>query len=143
MLTTAQLFGIALAPIYAAIADVESDNGLTSRNVYQITRQYVSDANRLSGGRFDWRQEAWVYPFCQNDRFDREKSERMMVSIWSHYGERLKKRYGGVNKWALCCIHRYGYHATCYLIEHGVPLKETVYCKKIQRAFDAQKWRRK
>ena len=36
MVVTTKLFGLALAPLYAAIAQVESDCGATSANVYQL-----------------------------------------------------------------------------------------------------------
>ena len=47
-MTITNLFGVALAPLYAAIADVESDNGKTSGNVYQISPVYVADVNRIT-----------------------------------------------------------------------------------------------
>ena len=42
-MTSATLFGIALAPLFAAIAQVESNNGQTSKNVYQLTQKYIDD----------------------------------------------------------------------------------------------------
>lgn len=51
-MTTTTLFGIALAPLFAAIAQVESENGKTSDNVYQLQRVYLDDVGRIYGCHF-------------------------------------------------------------------------------------------
>lgn len=84
-MTITNLFGIALAPLYAAIADVESDNGRTSDNVYQISVAYIADVNRITENR---------YAFIERDRYVRWISERMMAEYWRYYGERYAKVTG-------------------------------------------------
>jgi len=83
-MTTATLFGIALAPLYAAIAKVESDRGATSANVYQIRNVYVDDVNRIIG--------SFVYSYSQIQ--SRGKSEGMMYVYWNHWGIRYQKKTG-------------------------------------------------
>lgn len=76
-MTTTTLFGLALAPLYAAIAQVESDNGKTSDNIYQLRVLYVHDCNRITNGKYDFRER---------DRYVRWMSERMMYEYWKFYG---------------------------------------------------------
>jgi len=83
-MTTANLFGIALAPLYAAIAQVESDRGATSENVYQIRNTYVDDVNRIAG--------SIVYSYSQIR--SRGKSEGMMYVYWHHWGIHFQKKTG-------------------------------------------------
>ena len=86
-MTSASIFGIALAPLFAAIAEVESENGKTSNNVYQLTISYVVDVNsiRINKG------QSWFYFI---DRVDRAKSKRMMLTYWRHYGEQYRRTTG-------------------------------------------------
>ena len=77
-MATTTLFGVALAPLFAAMAQVESNNGKASANVYQITERYVDDVNRISA------DEKFVY----SDRYDRNRSERMMEIYWVYYVSR-------------------------------------------------------
>ena len=46
-MTTSTLFGVALATLFSTIAQVESNNGQKSKNVYQLSRTYVDDVNRI------------------------------------------------------------------------------------------------
>ena len=86
-MTSASIFGIALAPLFAAIAEVESENGKTSDNVYQLTISYVVDVNniRINKG------QSWFYFI---DCADRAKSKRMMLTYWRHYGEQYRRTTG-------------------------------------------------
>lgn len=77
------LFGIALAPLFAAIAEVESENGKTSDNVYQLRRIYLDDVGRIYGCHFS--------DEVMTDRFS---SERVMLAYMEHYGERYHRRTG-------------------------------------------------
>ena len=95
----ATLLGVALTPLFTALAQVESNNGQTSKNVYQITRQYVDDVNRISDN------EAFLY----EDRNDRGKSERMMEIYWLYYTQRYIDQTGRTPTWeTLARIHNGG-----------------------------------
>ena len=95
----ATLLGVALTPLFTALAQVESNNGQTSKNVYQITRQYVDDVNRISDN------EAFLY----EDRNDRSKSERMMEIYWLYYTQRYIDQTGRTPTWeTLARIHNGG-----------------------------------
>lgn len=95
----ATLLGVALTPLFTALAQVESNNGQTSKNVYQITRQYVDDVNRISDN------EAFLY----EDRNDRAKSERMMEIYWLYYARRYLDQTGRTPTWeTLARIHNGG-----------------------------------
>lgn len=88
------LFGLALAPLYTAIATVESDKGATSDNVYQIREIYVIDANRTV--------EKWASAFngrpgivfSADDVKNRKKSELMMLYYWDTWGRHYEKKTG-------------------------------------------------
>lgn len=69
------LFGLNLKPLYDAIAQVESDRGATSANIYQIRNIYVEDINRISNVKYSMR-----------DVLDRDKAEMMMYRYWQFYG---------------------------------------------------------
>ena len=88
-MTSASIFGIALAPLFAAIAEVESENGKTSDNVYQISSAYLNDANRISAGMFKINGST-VHPayFYPNEVKSRSASELMMKIYWEYYGNR-------------------------------------------------------
>ena len=90
-MTTATLFGVALAPLFAAIAQVESDNGATSDNVYQLQSLYVHDCNRIVVERL---RRAPLRTYAESDRFDRVQSERMIREYLEHYGERYRRLTG-------------------------------------------------
>ena len=89
-MTTASLFGVVLAPLFAAIAEVESENGKTSNNVYQISGRYLADVNRIRAVRTLHR----LNKFNTHDRFDRTESERMMWEYLNYYGYRYRMSTG-------------------------------------------------
>ena len=105
------LFGLALASLIAAIAQVESENGATSDNVYQMRRIYVEDVNRVLG------REAYSY----EDVTDADKCVEMMVTYWTHYGARYERltgkpvtyevlariHNGGPDGWRRKCTEKY------------------------------------
>ena len=102
-MTTATLFGVALAPLFTALATVESNNGKTSRNVYQITEQYVDDVNRIC------RINGFSFVYYYSDVNDRSKSERMMETYLAHYGKVYADRTGRLPTWeTLARIHNGG-----------------------------------
>lgn len=67
-----------------AIAMVESDNGKTSRNVYQLTEIWVKDANRISGT---------VYTLDELVE-NRAIAEGLICDYWRHYGARYYAEFG-------------------------------------------------
>lgn len=87
MSTLASLFGIQLAPLYFAIAQVESENGKTSANMYQISPAYLNDVNRIIAEKCKVNGVA-VHPayFYPNEVESRLASELMMKLYWAHYG---------------------------------------------------------
>lgn len=84
MATAVVLFNLNLAPLFDAMAQVESDNGKTSKNVYQLSDMYIDDVNDICGKQV----------FLHTDKFSRDKSEQMMVIYWSHYGQRYQNKTG-------------------------------------------------
>ena len=123
-MTTTTLFGLALAPLYAAIAQVESDNGKTSDNVYQLSVAYVHDVNRITSNRYDFRE---------SDRYVRWIAEKMMYECWTYYGKRYR-------------------HQTCYSPDYEVLARihnggpgwwhnpETLrYWRKVEAAMEAMR----
>ena len=97
MVVTTKLFGLALAPLYAAIAQVESDRGATSANVYQLRTLYIADVNRITR---DWNRNAnasGVTPFpiyTAADQTDEAMSREIMAIYWTHYGKVYAARTG-------------------------------------------------
>lgn len=87
-MTTSTLFGIALAPLFAAIAQIESENGRTSENVYQLSAQYVADVNRIAA------LTNQNVAFADSDVRDRAKAEQMMCIYLSFYGARYLRQTG-------------------------------------------------
>ena len=93
------LLGVALAPLFAALAQVESNNGKTSQNIYQITERFVDDVNRIST------EEKFVY----SDRYDRKRSERMMEIYLTHYCIKYTNETGRLPTWeTMARIHNGG-----------------------------------
>lgn len=86
-MTTEILFGLALAPLYAAIATVESNRGATSTNVYQIRTIYVEDVNRILGHNIYNVRSPYLY---QN----RHLVETMMHTYWMHWGSHYQQKTG-------------------------------------------------
>lgn len=93
-MTTATLFGIALAPLYAAIAQVESDRGATSANVYQLRNIYVDDVNRILIEEAHKTHSTPVGIFGHDDISSRSSSEKMMLHYWYHWGVHYQKKTG-------------------------------------------------
>lgn len=123
------LFNLNLDPLFRAIAQVESDNGLTSPNVYQITSVYVRDMQR-------------VYPtmkFIQMDVYDREQSKTMMFCYWKHYGYKFCVDTGSMIDYeVLAKMHhlggRYFKKRDKETIEQG-----EIYWRKVKGVMEAMK----
>ena len=68
------LFGLYLTPLFNAIANVESDCGVTSKNIYQISDIYIDDLNRIY---------PHIYP--RRCKYDKYASQCMMFDYWRFY----------------------------------------------------------
>ena len=68
------LFGLYLTPLFNAIAKVESDCGVTSKNIYQISDIYIDDLNRIY---------PHIYP--KRCKYDKYASQCMMFDYWRFY----------------------------------------------------------
>lgn len=122
--------GHQMVRLCAAIAQVESDRGETSGNVYQITPEYVADVNRIQrketrvgGANANARRKSWR---CE-DALSMERSKAMMRIFWAYYARRLPN--GGTAE-ELAKIHHVGYR--------GLRTKRTeaeVYWRKVRRAL--------
>ena len=77
----AVIFGISASKLFTAIAAVESENGRTSDNVYQIQRVYLDDLGRVYGCHF-----------ADEVMTDRHASEQVMLAYWEYYGEQYARR---------------------------------------------------
>jgi len=111
-MTTATLFGLALGPLFAAIAEVESNDGKTSPNVYQIDAHgggiYVADVNQIAE-KMCKRTGVAFRPFPMCAKFDRRTSERMMMIYWQYWGEHYQqKAHEPVTYEVLARIHNGG-----------------------------------
>lgn len=84
-LLTATLFNLNLTPLYRAIAQVESDRGATSKNIYQLRTIFIDDVNRITGHNPQYKLDS---------RYDQIDSETMMWYYWRHYGARYEKLTG-------------------------------------------------
>lgn len=71
------------AALLRALAMVESDDGVTSRNVYQIERIYIEDVNRIEDADYRW-----------EDVYSRERSEEMVRAYLAYYGARYERITG-------------------------------------------------
>ena len=99
MATAVTLFNLNLAPLFDAIAKVESDNGMVSNNVYQLSDTFIMDVNDICGKQV----------FLYTDKYDRERSEQMMKVYWSYYGRRYKNKTGNEPTYSvLARIHNGG-----------------------------------
>lgn len=108
MTTMTTLFGLALAPLYAAIAEVESGNGKRAANVYQLEQVYLCDCNSILRMRCLQRGEVFR-PLMGSDVLDRRKSEAMMALYWEYYGRVYEMRTGKkVTYQVLARIHNGG-----------------------------------
>ena len=83
MTAAATLFGVSVARLLEAIAEVESGNVRTSDNVYQIQRVYLDDLGRVYGCHF-----------ADEVMTDRHASEQVMLAYLEYYGERYALRTG-------------------------------------------------
>ena len=98
------LFGLALAPLYAAIAKVESDRGATSANVYQLGQIYVNDVNRIRKSI-----DPKLFPYSWAETVSPRISERMMYVYWQHWGRQYEhKCHKPVSYEVLARIHNGG-----------------------------------
>ena len=128
--TAHQLFGLALAPLYLAIAQVESQCGKTSDNVYQISDIYIRDVNRMLPS----------VRFTYGAKFLRGASESAMRIYWEHWGRNYQEKTGmPVSYEVLARIHNGG--------PLGWKKPETLaYWRKVQNAIflmevgDAESW---
>ena len=68
------LFGLYLSPLFNAIAKVESNCGVTSKNIYQISDIYIDDLNRIY---------PHIYP--KRCKYDKYTSQCMMFDYWRFY----------------------------------------------------------
>ncbi len=77
------LFGLRLSTLLAAIAEVETNSGATSPNVYQIRSVYVDDVNRI-----------YKANYSHFSVLDPAKSIELMVKYWMYYGEIYRRETG-------------------------------------------------
>lgn len=87
--TAPQLFGLALAPLYLAIAQVESQCGKTSDNIYQISDIYIRDVNRIIAN-----EQLRCLHFSTGAKFTRNASECLMQIYWNHWGRHYQEKTG-------------------------------------------------
>lgn len=87
------------ARLYKAIAIVESDDGKTSENRYQLTPAFVADIRRITGE-----------PFPKLGVYDAAYSRKAMLCYWVYYGSRYEARTGRpATAEILAKMHRVGY----------------------------------
>ena len=95
-----EVTGIDYPALYAAIRTVESDDGRTSANAYQLTERYLRDLERITGASVS-RARAVE---------ERAEAERLMGIYWAYYSSRWIARTGKpVSAELLAKIHRVGY----------------------------------
>lgn len=86
--------------LFDAIAQVESDNGATSSNRYQLTRAFCLDLERITGGTWDYRATVG----------SDGRARLGMLLYWGYYAPRKVKRDGGeVTAELLAKLHNVGY----------------------------------
>ena len=83
MMEQIMLFGLYLAPLFNAIAKVESDCGVTSKNIYQISDIYIDDLNRIY---------PHIYP--KRCKYDKYASQCMMFDYWRFYAYDYARKTG-------------------------------------------------
>lgn len=112
-----RLFGMDLDSLFRAIAEVESDNGKTSPNIYQIDEgvddtasgSYVADVNRIVGRVAANGGRPGAVRFCHDDVYDRGRSELMMFYYWYWWGMNYQNKTGNrVTPEVLARIHNGG-----------------------------------
>lgn len=67
-----------------AVAQVESDDGATSANVYQLTQVWVDDISRIVGEEFTLEQLIK----------ERYLAEDLIIRYWKYYGAQYEAREG-------------------------------------------------
>jgi hypothetical protein len=77
------IFGLSMALLFNAIAQVESDRGATSQNVYQLRNIYIDDINRIYNLQLSY-----------DIKYRKDLSEKAMRLYWLYYGERYTKLTG-------------------------------------------------
>ena len=77
------LFGLYLTPLFNAVAKVESDCGVTSKNIYQISDIYIDDLNRIY---------PHIYP--KRCKYDKYASQCMMFDYWRFYAYDYARKTG-------------------------------------------------
>ena len=86
--------------LFHAIAMVESDDGLTSSNRYQLTEAYCRDLERITNERWDYAATI----------ADDERARLGMRIYWAYYTPRRLRLVGGrVDAKTLAQLHRVGY----------------------------------
>lgn len=98
MMEQIMLFGLYLAPLFNAIANVESDCGVTSKNIYQISDIYIDDLNRIY---------PHIYP--KRCKYDKHSSQCMMFDYWRFYAyDYARKTKNPITYEVLARIHNGG-----------------------------------
>ena len=121
MMEQIMLFGLYLAPLFNAIAKVESDCGVTSKNVYQIQDIYLEDLNRI-----------YTCHYPKSIKFDKVASEYAMYDYWRFYAYQYARKTGKpITYLTLAALHHEG-PSGCYKI------KDTIYYKKIFKELQKQ-----
>ncbi len=88
-----KLFGLDFIKLCDAIAQVESDGGKTSKNMFQIRDCYIDDVNRIN--HVNWQKGGeWIPVFTKDAKFSPTISIEMMWYYWKHYGEAYRRATG-------------------------------------------------
>ena len=115
---------IDLDALYGAVGKAESDNGLTSRNHYQLTERYVRDVERITG-----------LPVQHSVYEDKSRQEAAMLDYWNHYGERYEAASGrAVSAEVLAKMHRVWYRGL-----KSKPKTARDYWLKVRPEYEARK----
>jgi hypothetical protein len=77
------IFGLTLSILFSAIAQVESECGETSKNVYQLRDIYIDDLNRI-----------YKLQPSHHLKYSKRLSEKAMLLYWKYYGERYERITG-------------------------------------------------
>lgn len=111
-----------------AMAIVESDDGATSRNVWQITPRYWADVNRIR--RMNWHPSSYAHMVSV-----RAVALDYMAIFWAHYGERYTARTGKpITAEVLAKMHRVGYEGIWRR-----PKTAEKYWRRVRKHYDALK----
>ena len=121
MMEQIMLFGLYLAPLFNAIAKVESDCGVTSANVYQIKDIYIEDLNRI-----------YTYHYPKSIKFDKVASEYAMYDYWRFYAYQYARKTGKPITYLTLAALQHEGPSGCYKI------KDTMYYKKIFKELQKQ-----